>query len=250
MDMGIDGKYALVTGGSRGIGRAIALGLAGEGCNVAICARENKDIMKTVKEIEKRGVDAIGVSANVMYPQAIRRVIDTVIDNWNRVDILVNNVGGGGRWGDMVFEDTDEQVWLDVYNKNVMVAVRFTMGLVPVMVKNHWGRVIVISSIYGREGGGRPWFNMAKGAEICLMKSLSKHREYTKQGVTFNSVAPGYIKTSNPKSCVDVENVNNPLCRVGLPDEVADVVVFLCSSRCGFVNGCCMVVDGGRSNSF
>ncbi|MBU1261714.1 SDR family oxidoreductase [bacterium] len=259
MDLGLKGKYALVTGGSHGIGRSIALALADEGCNVAICARNKERIENTIEEIKDKGVSAIGVVADVMVLEDIERVIKEIIDSWGTLHILVNNVGGGGRWGSEKVEETSEQVWLEVYNKNALVAIRFTMRALPYMRKQKWGRVVTITSIYGREGGGRPWFNMAKSAEISLMKTLAMNPDLVRDGITFNSVAPGGIMIpdtgwdkmmrENPREFNDfIEHL--PLGRMGMPEEVANLVMFLCSELASFVNGDCITVDGGESKSF
>ena len=115
MELGIKDKYALITGGSHGIGRSIALSLAEEGCHVAICARNLDRLNETVKAIEARGVKAIGVQADVLRPVDIEKVISTVIQAWGSIHILVNNVGGGGRWGSEVVEETSEEIWIDVF---------------------------------------------------------------------------------------------------------------------------------------
>lgn len=260
MHLGIEGKYALVTGGSHGIGRAIALALAEEGCNVAICARNPERISKTVAELQSKGVMNLGFCADVMRLEDIEYVIREIIRCWGTIHILVNNVGGGGRWGSEVVEETAEDVWLDVYNKNALAAIRFTMRVIPLMRKQRWGRVIAISSRHGREGGGRPWFNMAKSAEISLMKTLAMNPALTRGGITFNSLAPGAImipdtgwesqQKQNPKKFAKMVDSQFPLGRLGTPEEVANAVVFLCSEKASLINGACLVIDGGESRSF
>jgi len=260
MDLGIKGKYALVTGGSHGIGRSIALALANEGCNVAICARSADRIEETLKELKCRGVQAIGLTADVMILADIEQVIKAVIERWGTIHILVNNVGGGGRWGSSIIEETAEQVWLDVYNKNALAAIRFTTRAIPYMRKQKWGRVVTISSIYGSEGGGRPWFNMAKSAEISLMKTMAMDSRLARDGITFNTVAPGAImipdtgwekeRNRDPDGFRKMVESQFPLGRLGTPEEVANAVVFLCSERASLVNGACIAIDGGESKSF
>lgn len=260
MNLGIRGKYALVTGGSHGIGLAIARALAEEGCNVAICARNQERLSEVVVDLKAKGVETMGVSADVLVQTDIEKVMKTVIDSWGTIHILVNNVGGGGRWGSLSVEETAEQVWIDVYNKNAMAAVRFTRLAIPFMRKQKWGRVVTIASMYGREGGGRPWFNMSKSAEISLMKTLAMNPVLTRSGITFNTVAPGNIMIPDTgweaemkkdltgfKRMVDS---NFPLGRLGTPEEVANMVVFLCSEKASLVNGACIAVDGGESKSF
>ncbi len=261
MDLGIRNKYALVTGGSHGIGRSIAFALADEGCNVAICARGQSGIDRTVEEIRKRNnVEAFGVSADVTKSEEIRKVIEVIRERWGRLHILVNNVGGGGRWGKESIENTPEEIWLKVFNKNTLAAIRFTLAFIPMMLQQNWGRVVTVASIYGREGGGRPWFNLAKAAQISLMKTLGRYHYLARANITFNSVAPGGImipdtgweneKKKNPRSFKDMVDREFPLGRLGTPEEVANVVVFLCSKRASLVNGASIAVDGGESRSF
>lgn len=259
MDLGIKGKYALITGGSHGIGRAIAFALADEGCNIAICARNKDRIEQTIEDIKNRDVYCIGISADVLIPDDIDFVVNTVINKWKKIDILVNNIGGGGRWGSENILETKEQVWLDVYNKNTLAAIRFTMKLIPYMIQYKWGRVVTISSIYGKESGGRPWFNMAKSAEISLMKTLSTDQEFVRKGITFNSIAPGAImipdtgwekeQNDNPKF-KEILDKEFPLGRLGTPEEVANLVAFICSEKSSIINGACITADGGQSKSF
>jgi len=261
MELGIRGKYALVTGGSHGIGLAIASALAEEGCNVAICARNQERLSQAEKDLKAKGVETIGISADVLCEPDIKEVMDIVTDLWSTIHILVNNVGGGGRWGSPSVEETAEKVWMDVYNKNAMAAVRFTRLAIPFMRKQKWGRVVTVASIYGREGGGRPWFNMAKSAEISLMKTLAMNHDLVRDGITFNSVAPGTNimipgtgwedeAKKNPEQFKRMLDSNFPLGRLGTPEEVASMVIFLCSEKASLVNGACIAVDGGESRSF
>lgn len=260
MDLGLKGKYAFITGGSHGIGLAIARALADEGCNVGVCARKSERVSSVAAELRKRSVRVLGIQADVLVPSQIARVMKTITRSWPTLHILVNNVGGGGRWGKESIEETPDEVWTDVYNKNAMAAVRFTKLAVPLMRRQKWGRVVTISSIYGKEGGGRPWFNMAKSAEISLMKTLAKNATLVRDGLTFNSIAPGSImvpetgweeeRKKDPKKFETMVRTKFPLGRLGTPEEVAQVVVFLCSEPASLVNGACVVVDGGESSSF
>lgn len=259
MELGLKGKCALITGGSHGIGRSIALELAKEGCRVAICSRNIDRIRDTVKELNLLGCECIGISADVMIKDDINKVVDEIISKWGTIHILINNVGGGGRWGKDVIEDTNEEVWLEVYNKNALAAIRFTMLVLPFMRKQKWGRVITITSIFGREGGGRPWFSMAKTAETSMMKSLSMQHYLVKDNITFNSVAPGAIMIpdtgweceakENPEKTEKFLKREFPMGRFGTPEEVANIVVFICSEKASLLNGASIPVDGGQSKS-
>jgi len=260
MDLGIAGKYALVTGGSHGIGRSIALSLASEGCNVAICSRTQERIDNVIPEIQAFGVESIGIVADVMEEADIRNVMQHITAKWETLHILVNNVGGGGRWGKESIEETAESVWTEVYNKNALASIRFTTAVLPYMRKQKWGRVVTITSIYGRHGGGRPWFNMAKTAQTTLMKNLAMKHELVRDGITFNSVAPGNImipdtgweteKLKNPEGFAKMEQEEFPLGRLGTPEEVGEVVAFVCSKKASLLNGASIPVDGGESPTF
>lgn len=259
MDLGLKGKYALVTGGTHGIGLAVALRLAAEGANVAVSSRTEERIAEAVSRIKQKGVEALGLAADVLVPGDIERVMEAMIAAWGTIHILVNNVGGGGRWGSEVFEDAAEEVWRDLYEKNAMAAVRFTRLAVPFMKRQRWGRVVTVSSIQGREGGGRPWYAMAKAAEIALMKSFAMSRDLTRAGITFNSVAPGGVMIPGTawerEAAQDRERfqelINHlPLGRLGTPEEVAHVIAFLSSEPASWVNGACIAIDGGEGRSF
>jgi len=147
-----------------------------------------------------------------------------------------------------------------VYATNALAAVRFTMLAIPHMRQQRWGRVVTIASIQGREGGGRPWYNMAKSAEISLMKTLALNHDLARDGITFNSVAPGRVifegnewdefRKEDPQRFEQTLQRRLPLGRAGTTDEVAAVVAFICSEKAGLVNGACICVDGGESYSF
>jgi 3-oxoacyl-[acyl-carrier protein] reductase len=261
MALGLSGKFALVTGGSHGIGLASARKLADAGCNVAICSRSKERLDAAIEELKPCGVELLAVAADVLETDAADRVMDVVDREWGGVQILVNNVGGGGRWGKEIVEDTDIRVWSEVYEKNAMAAVRFTRRALPHMRRGKWGRVVTITSIYGgKEGAGRPWFTMAKAAETGLMKSLSTMAYLVRDGITFNSVAPGGIaipgtgfedeQRRDPEGFQRMIDAEYPLGRLGTPEEVAAVVAFLCSAQASLVNGANITVDGGQSRSF
>ena len=150
MDLGIKGKFALITGGSRGIGRACALALAAEGCGVAICARNPKSIHETLDLLTPFKVPILGIEADVMLPEACDRSMALIEKDFGSLHILVNNAGGGGRWGYDDIVKTEEAVWREVFEKNVMTAVRFTRWALPMMRAQKWGRIVNITSIWRR----------------------------------------------------------------------------------------------------
>ena len=259
MDFGLRGKNAFVTGGSHGIGRAIAIALADEGVNVAICSRNQARIDETLGELKKRGVKAFGVVVDVLNSGDIERGFAAVMKEFQTLHILVNNVGGGGSWGSEDPEETKDEVWLQVFEKNALAAARFTTRALPYMRKEEWGRVVTITSKFGREGGGRPWFAMAKSAQMGMMKTFALDPRYARLGITFNCVAPGNImipetgwevmKMENPAEFAAIVE-SSPQGRLGTPEEVAHLVVFLCSNQASHITGASIPIDGGESKSF
>ncbi len=259
MDLGLKGKCALVTGGSHGIGRSIALSLAKEGCDVAIVARTKVHVDEVVREIEAIGVRGVGAIADLSSGEQLTRAFQEVIAQFGTVHIIVNNVGGGGRWGSENPDETAETVWSEVLDKNLFAAIRLTMKVLPFMRQQHWGRVITITSTLGVEAGGRPWFNVAKVSQTVLMKNLARMGRYARNGITFNSVAPVAImisdtgwdaeKKRDEAKFTEFVDMHFPMGRLGSPDEVADVVTFLCSERASLVNGASILVDGGESHA-
>jgi 3-oxoacyl-[acyl-carrier protein] reductase len=259
MNLYLKGKTALVTGGSHGIGLATAIALAMEGCQVAIVARGKENLSLALTNLQKISKGHLAIKADATDSKQLRRAFDRVLHKFKSIDILVNNVGGGGRWGTEDPINTEESVWLEVIEKNFLSALRLTRWSLPKMCDQKWGRIIFITSIYGKEIGGRPWFNVAKFAQTVLMKNLSRYPEYPRSNVTINSVSPGGImipetgweqfKNEKPDDYYKLLEETLPMGRLGTPEEVANVVVFLCSQLASFVNGASIAVDGGESRT-
>jgi 3-oxoacyl-[acyl-carrier protein] reductase len=260
MDLGLKGKIALVTGGSRGIGRAIALALAEEGCRIAICARDQESLERTAAEIDARGGVALPLRADATVDADAARVVQSVVQSWGTLQILVNNVGGGGGRAERPVDATPLEYWRAVYELNAGAALRFTLLALPHMRRAAWGRVVTIASVKGYEGGGRPWYNMAKAAEISLMKSLALDADLVRAGITFNSIVPGRVafpgngwdlfRQQEPDRYEERMKRDMPVGRCGTPEEIAAAVAFVCSERASFVNGASFAVDGGESRRF
>ena len=249
MDLALSDKVAIVTGGSRGIGRSIALALAGEGCRVAICARGEERLRETEAELRAAGVDALGVVTDVTVAADIERLVATTVERFGRLDILVNNAGSRAR------EDTDE-VWNATYESNVLAAVRATRAAVPHLRASGSGSIVHIASIYGRETGGPASYNAIKSAMIAHAKAMALELA---PEIRVNSVAPGSIAfpggswgrrlEEDPEGMRVFLEQNIPMGRFGRPEEIAAVVTFLCSEQASWVTGASINVDGGQSRS-
>jgi 3-oxoacyl-[acyl-carrier protein] reductase len=255
MDLGIAGRVALVTGGSRGLGRQSALSLAREGATVAICARGEETLRRTVGELRAAGAQAEGFVADVTKLEDCERLHREVVRAFGKLDILVNNVGASRRTTVLT---TSEEDWRLVIDADLMAAVRLSRLAIPGMQERGWGRIINVASIWGREyGGGMPYMTM-KAALIAMTKHTAL--EHAKDGILINSVAPGsvefpgggweHFQQTNPPSVVqDFVEHNLPMGRFGWPEPVGDLVAFLASERIGFLTGACINIDGGQSKS-
>ena len=261
MNLKLKGKNAVITGGSHGIGLATAKMLASEGCNIAILSRSEERLQDAKKEILSVGnIECLTIQTDVLIRKQIEESFDKIAERWNNIHILVNNVGGGGRWGIDDFEKNPDNVWDEVFYKNCTAAMLYTRFAIPFMKKQNWGRIITVTSNLGRQAGGRPWFNIAKTSQTTLMKNLSKDRKLVRHNITFNSVAPGCImipdtgweleKNKNPEAFKKNIDENFPLGRLGKPEEVAYVITMLCSDMSGLINGAAIAVDGGESYAF
>ena len=256
MDLGIEGKLALITGGSRGLGRQAAMALANEGVNIAICARGTDTVNATVNEIASTGVNTKGYTADMGDESAPAELFDKVMNDMGQPDILVNNVGGSMGTSDVVASSIDD--FNMVIDLNLWSALRMIKLLLPGMIERGWGRIINISSIYGREAGGTAPYMTAKAAMIAL----SKHAALSsaKSGVTVNSVAPGSIlfpggtwekfqQNNTPEAVQEFIDRNLPMGKFGWPEPIGATVAFLASNQADLITGACINVDGGQSHN-
>lgn len=254
MDLGLRDKVAIVTGGSKGIGRAIVLDLAREGCKVAFSARGEEALQATTQEVAALGVKVLPLQADMTQTGDVESVISQTVSTLGGVDILVNNVGGSR--GGMTWDTPDED-WAEVFYLNLFAAVRATRLAIPEMRKRGGGRIINISSIYGREAGGSMTYNASKASMNSWSKSLAK--QLAKDNILVNVVAPGSIvfpggswerrQNENPQFIENFVRTEMPLGRFGRPEEVSAMVTFLASERASLMTGACVNVDGCQSRS-
>jgi 3-oxoacyl-[acyl-carrier protein] reductase len=254
MDLGLKGKVAMISGASRGIGRAIALGLAAEGCRLSLCARGQEGIDQVAQEVRRQSVEALALAVDVTKEEETRHWVEETQNRFGRVDILINNVGGSRPGGNLT---TSTEDWQGGFALNFFSALALCRLVVPLMSAQKSGCVINIASIFGREWGGPMTYNAAKAAMISLSKEMA--RELAPQGIRVNSVAPGSIlfpggswerrQKENPEGIAAFVKAELPFGRFGKPEEVADVVVFLASDRAHWVSGACINVDGCQSRS-
>ena len=257
MDLGLTGKVAVVTGGSRGLGLAAAQALIGEGAHVVVCARGAEQLQVAVEQLRAaaaNGARAETVTADVATQQGVASVIDTAIRTFGRLDVLVNNVGVA-KGGDL--EATTDAEWHEAFDHTLFPAIRASRLAVP-HLRKQGGVIVIVSSIFGRESGGRMTYNAVKAAEISLTKSLAQ--QLAKDQIRVVSVAPGSImfdggswwkrQQADPRGIADFIARELPFGRFGRPEEVGAAIAFLASSKASWVSGTTVVVDGCQSRMF
>jgi 3-oxoacyl-[acyl-carrier protein] reductase len=254
VDLGLDGKVAVVTGSSRGIGRGIATRLVEEGADVVFCARGEEALAEAVAGIAGPG-EARGVVADVSTPDGAAAVVNAAVSAFGGLDIVVNNVGGSGA---SRFDDMDVADLETVLGKNLFPALHVSREAVPVLRERGGGVILLVASIFGRESGGGPAYNLAKAAEISLAKTMA--RDLARDAIRVLSVSPGSTlfpggswdrrRLEDPEGLAAFVEREIPWNRLGSVDEIADVVTFLVSERASWVVGTSVVVDGGQSRAF
>jgi len=257
MDLGLKDRVAIVTGSSRGIGKAIAYGLAKEGAKITICARNEDLVKKVAKEIEYLvKTEVLPVKVDLSKKEDIKDMVKATVRKFGRVDILVNNTGGPPS---MLFTETSEKNWSEAVNLLLMSVVNCCMEVIPYMKENRWGRIINMTSFAAKQPAERLVLsNAIRAGVLGLTKTLAN--ELAEYGILVNSVCPGWTftervmelarsiaeKTEKTSNNVISEWANSiPLKRLAQPEEIANVVVFLASERASYVTGAVIQVDGG-----
>mgnify|MGYP000873568869 FL=1 len=246
--MSLKDKIALVTGGTRGIGREIAVTLAKEGANVAITYTSNEEkAFMVLEEIKTNGVNAIAVKANVVNNDEVLNMVKTVEEELGTIDILVNNAG---ITKDNLLIRMSEEDWDSVLDVNLKGVFLCTKAVARTMMKKRYGKIINISSIVGLSGNiGQGNYSASKAGVIGFTKSMAK--ELASRGVRVNAIAPGFIETDMTnilKEEIKNEMIKSiPLNSFGKPKDIANLVVFLASEESDYITGQVIKVDGGMA---
>lgn len=262
MNLNLKDRVALVTGGSRGIGLSIAMELGKAGSQIAICSKTEKHLDAAEKKLKAAGIKVLPILADVTHADAAKRTVELIIHQWSALDILVNNAGGLPKQGS--FFDLSDQDWFDAMDLNLISMVRFCRVAIPYLKKSLNPRIINLSSIVARQPGVfNPHYSAAKIAVLNFTKHLAGL--LASDRILVNGIVPGSIHTDGwdeyleqkanerGKSLADVSEEENakakqniPIGRLGLPQEIAAIAVFLASDAAGFITGSEIVADGGK----
>ena len=257
MDLGLSEKVAIVCASSKGLGKAISLGLSREGSFVVICARHEEDLIQTRQVIQNEtGGEVMSVVADVSNPKEVDNLVEIAIERFNGIDILINNSGGPKAGG---FDDLNSADYQSAIDLNLMSTINMTRAVVPSMRSRGGGRIINLTSVSVKQPiGGLTLSNTARAGVIGFAKTLAT--ELASENILVNNVCPGIIFTDRIQQLATIraqeggisfeEAIQNmteeiPLGRIGDPEEFANLVVFLASARASYITGTTIQVDGG-----
>ncbi|MBI5030354.1 MAG: SDR family oxidoreductase [Chloroflexi bacterium] len=261
MDLGLKGKVALVAGASKGLGKAVALGLAREGAHIAIISRDQNRIEAAAKDIrDTTGAQVLAIVADVTRAEDIQRSVDETVKRFSTLHILVTNAGGPPP---AAFMSLTEEQWQSAINQTLMSAVRLSRAAIPFMQKQKWGRILHLSSYSVKHPIENLMLsNSIRSAVVGLSKTQAM--ELSKDGILVNSILPGWTMTERVDQIMNDRAARNnasvrdetakiekeiPMGRMGTPEEFANVVVFLASECASYVNGVALAIDGGATRT-
>lgn len=243
--MRLEGQIGLVTGASRGIGRAIAMALCGQGAKVYLCSRNLEPLEAVAQEIKDLHGQAVPACMDIRDMKDVARTVKEILDETSRIDILVNNAG---LRNDKLLVRTGEEDWQEVIETNLSGTFFCMRQVIPAMSRKRYGRIVNITSVVGFTGNvGQANYAAAKAGMVGLTKTAA--REYARRGITVNAVAPGFIETAMASSLEEKvrEQIREhiPMGRLGSAEEVADAVAFLVSPKASYITGQVLHVNGG-----
>jgi len=248
-DFSLKGKVALVTGGSRGIGKAIAVGLAKAGADVALASRKLPDLEEVAKEIKGLGRKSLAVAAHIGRLEEINNLVGRVKDEFGRIDILVNNAATNPTMDQAI--DIGERAWDSIMNLNLKGLFFLSQAVAMLMKEQGGGKIINVASIEGITPGILPVYAISKAGVIMATKVMAQ--QWAKYGIRVNAIAPGLTRTrfsealwSNP-DILSVAMMMTPMARVAEPEEMVGAAIFLGSDASGYVTGQVLAVDGGAT---
>ncbi|MCS6805638.1 MAG: SDR family NAD(P)-dependent oxidoreductase [Acidobacteriota bacterium] len=246
----LDGKVCIVTGASRGLGRAMAIALAEAGADVVVTARSEAALQETARDIRALGQRTLAVSCDVHHMSSVLNVVDKTLAEFGQVDVLINNAGGGEM---RPLIETDEAQWLRIIDLNINSTFRFCRAVGPHMIARRRGKVINMSSVYGLIGDKHvSSYCAAKAAIISFTRALAL--EWAEYNITVNALAPGYIYTERTSRVfndpdLSLRFINRvPMGRIGRRDELGPLVVYLASDASDYMTGSVIVIDGGQTS--
>ena len=245
----LSGKVALVTGGSRGIGKAIAVGLAKFGADVAVTSRKLPDLEEVATEIKRLGRKSMAVAAHVGRMEEINNLVPKIKDEFGRIDILVNNAGTNPTMDQAI--DIEERAWDSIMNLNLKGLFFLSQAVARLMREQGGGKIINVASVAGITPDILPVYSISKAGVIMATKVMAQ--QWAQYNIRVNAIAPGRTKTrfsealwGNP-DILQVAMMRTPLRRVAEPDEMVGAVIFLASDASSYVTGHVLVVDGGAA---
>ena len=241
-------KTAIISGGSKGIGKSIAFKYAEAGANVVICSRKKDNLDSAIEEAQTLGFNIIGIECNTGEKESINNVVDKTLEQFKRVDILVNNAAANPYYGPIL--NSEDSHWEKIWDINVKGYFNFIKACSKSMKDSKYGKIINVASIAAKTPlDGLGVYNISKAAVVMLTKVLAK--EMAGSNVQVNTLAPGLIKTDFSKALWEDESVYNeiikaiPQARMGEPDDISGMALYLASEASDFITGSMFVVDGG-----